>query len=182
MKAKKSILILMSCLALASCSLFEGLNSKSEQEKTIELLTKGGVWKLDSATWKIQSEAPGLSVTLSDSVFLNYGTWEFQAPVDIYTRFGTGYLIHRYTKKGSAKVDTLAWTPYDFSNLNDEKLLTIFFPDYSVLVREIVVDDMENTFNYKEKGNNRVRIEGTFGFSVGVSTTVIHTRKYRLTR
>ncbi len=181
MKTKICVLIFFMSVALASCSLFENLNSKSEQEKTIELLTKGGLWKLDSAIWTITSEAPGSLLTLSDSVFLNYGTWEFQAPLDAFTRYGTGYLIHRYNKKGNAKVDTLAWTPFDFSTLREEPL-TIFFPDPTLLVREIVIDDLEHSFNYLQKDKNLVRIKGQFGFSAGVATTVIHTRKYRISR
>lgn len=184
MNSNKYTLIALSCLVLASCGLFEDLNPKSEQEKTIELLTTGGVWKVDSATWKIQSFAPGLSLTLSDSVFTNYGTWEFQAPIDVWTRFGTGYLIHKYTKKGVAKIDTLAWTPGDFSSTVDDsdKKLTIWYPDTSIPVREIVVDDMENSFDYLQKDKKVVRIKGFFGFSVGAATDVLHTRQYRLTR
>jgi hypothetical protein len=184
MRSIRQLSTILACLVLASCSLFESLDPKSEQEKTIELLTTGGVWNVDSATWKIQSFAPGLSLTLSDSVFTNYGTWEFQAPIDIYTRFGTGYLIHKYTKKGVAKIDTLAWTPGDFSSTKDDSdlKLTIWFPDSSIPVREIVVDDMENSFDYLQKDNKVVRIKGFFGFSVGAATDVLHTRQYRLTR
>lgn len=185
MKPEKFILIPVLIFLISSCSLFEALENKSEQEKTIELLTTGGVWKLDSATWKIESNAPGLSVTLNDSLFLNYGTWEFQSPENPKNPgFTAGYLIHKYVKKGVNKTDTLAWTPYNFGSTldNSDTYLTIFYPDPSLLVRDIVVDDMQFTFSYQKKERNLVRITGTYGFSVGVATTIKHTRQYRLTR
>jgi hypothetical protein len=181
---KKYALILMSCVTLASCSLIESLDPKTEQDKTIELLTVGGVWNVDSATWKVTTEAPGLNLTLSDSVFTNYGTWEFQAPVDVFTRYGTGYLIHRYTKKGIAKVDTMAWVPTMFGSISDnaDKTLTIWFIDKTLLQREIVLDDWETYFDYKQKDKNIVRIEGYFAYAIGVGTIGRHTRKFRLSR
>ena len=78
----------------------------------------------------------------------------------------------------------MAWAPYRFGSTADDAdlILTIWYPDSSIPVREIVVDDMENTFSYLKKGNNLVRIDGGFFFPVGVGTTIHHLRKYRLTR
>lgn len=181
---KKNALLFLLCLSFASCNPLESVNPKTEEEQTIELLTKGGVWNLDSATWKITSVAPGLELTLNDSVFLSYGTWEFQAPVDVFTRFGTGYLIHSYSKNGMAKIDTLAWLPYAYGSTSDDRFkgLTIWYPDSSIPNGQLVVDDMEHHFLYLQKDNNLVRINGNFGFSVGVSTQITHARTYRLTR
>lgn len=171
---------------LFSCELIsEATDSRSDQEKVIDLLTKGGVWKVDSLVAQVKSEAPGISVINSDSLFLNYGTWEFQDPGnDKNPGFNTGYLIHKYTKKGTARIDTLAWVPYNFGFPASEiPTLTLFFPDPSLVKREIVVNDQENYFQYLKQEANVIRIEGGFGFNVGSGTTrVTNYKRYHLSR
>lgn len=178
---KATPLVLFVLAALFGCS---ELEEKSVQDKTIDLLT-GGVWKVDSLVAQIKSESPGVSITTSDSLFLNYGTFTFQKPGnDSGPGYGTGYLIHTYTKASATRIDTLAWVPYNFDFPASEiDHLTIFYPDASVLVRDIVINDVENMFLYLKKEPNTVRIEGGFSFTVGSGTTIIRNyKRYHLSK
>jgi hypothetical protein len=177
---KKTPLVIVLLAALAGCS---ELESKTNQEKTIDLLASG-TWKLDSLVYTVKSEAPGSSIVTFDTVYLNAGTWEFQKPGDTGPGYNTGYLLHRYTDGSTAKTDTLAWTPYNFdSPSSDIDQMTIFIPDTTLLVRQIVLTDTKNIFQYLKKETATVRIEGGFGFSVGSGATrIINQRRYHLTR
>ncbi|MBL7848838.1 MAG: membrane lipoprotein lipid attachment site-containing protein [Cyclobacteriaceae bacterium] len=177
---KKTPLVIVLLAALAGCS---ELESKSNQEKTIDLLA-AGTWKVDSLVYTVKSESPGMSVINFDSVYLNAGTWEFKKPGDSGPGYNTGYLFHHYMDGTTPKTDTLAWTPYNFdSPSSDIDQLTIFIPDTTLLVRQIVLNDTKNIFQYLKKETASVRIEGGFGFDVGSGATrVSHQRRYHLTR
>lgn len=177
---KKSTPLFLFVLALfISCN---ELTEKTTKEKTIDILTTG-TWKVDSLVAQIKSEAPGSSIITSDSLFLNYGTLTFQNPGnESNPGYNTGYLIHTYTKASTSHIDTLAWVPYNFdSPSSDIDQLTIFYPDPSVLVRNIVINDIQNTFLYLKKESNVVRIEGGFGFDVG-ATRIVNYKRYHLSK
>jgi hypothetical protein len=186
MKSAFKLALLFFLFVFASCELIsEAIDSRSDQEKVIDLLTKGGIWSVDSLVAQVKSEAPGSSIVTSDSLFLKFGTWEFQDPNnDKNPGFNAGYLIHKYTKKGSPRIDTLAWVPYNFASPSSEiPTLTIFFPDPSVQNRDMVVDDTENYFLYLKKEENVIRIEGGFGYNVGSGATrIINYKRYHLAR
>lgn len=128
MKTKNSLLFI-ACLALtmsfASCEKIDEL-LESETDKTVRIFTEGGVWKVDSLILKTDVLSSGISNVTSDSTFLNYGTIEFKSPNEAESGYGSGLMIHRYTKKGKARIDTLAWVPYNFKSVNQEKVITIF--------------------------------------------------------
>ncbi len=179
---KRLTLLTLTILSfLAACS---ELDQKTPQEKTIDLLT-AGVWKVDTLRAQVISEAPGMKVIDSDSLFINYGTWEFQSPKNEKNPgFNTGYLIHKYTKNTVLHTDTLAWAPYNFNlPTSDIDQLSVFYPDPSKAGRQIVVSDILNMFLYLKKENNAVRIEGGFSFSVGSgATTVSNYKRYHLSK
>ncbi len=175
---KATPLVLFVLAALFGCS---ELDEKSAQDKTTDLLT-GGVWKVDSLVAQIKSESPGVSITTSDSLFLNYGTFTFQKPGESGPGYGTGYLIHTYTKASATRIDTLAWVPYNFDfPASDTESLTLFARDPYVLVREIVINDIENMFIYLKKETNTIRIEGGISYTVG-ATIVRHYKRYHLSK
>jgi hypothetical protein len=174
-------LVLFVLAAFIGCN---ELDQKTTQEKTIDLLTTG-TWKVDSLVAQIKSEAPGSSIITSDSLFLNFGTFTFQNPGNEENPgFNTGYLIHSYIKASASHIDTLAWAPYNFDSPSSEiDQLTIFLPDPSILVRQIVVNDTKNVFLYLKKEGNVVRIEGGFGFSVGSGATqIVNYKRYHLSK
>ncbi len=177
---KHTPLVIVLLAALAGCS---ELESKTNQEKTIDLLA-AGTWKVDSLVYTIKSESPGMSIVNFDTVYLNVGTWEFQKPGDNGPGYNTGYLLHRYMDGGTSKTDTLAWTPYNFdSPQSDIDQMTIFLPDTTLVQRQIVLNDIKNLFVYLKKETATVRIDGGFGFNVGSGATrVINQRRYHLTR
>ncbi|MBL7849342.1 MAG: hypothetical protein JNN04_00475 [Cyclobacteriaceae bacterium] len=178
---KKALLIACLGTFLAACNVLE--DSKTEREKTVDLLT-GGTWKVDSLVYFIKSESPGMSIINFDTVYLNAGTWEFQAPGDSGPGFNTGYLLHRYTKGSASHTDTLAWVPYSFDYpISEIDNITIFYPDTTLVSRQIVVNDIKYLFTYQKKESAVVRIEGAFGYNVGSGATVIsNNRRYHLTR
>jgi hypothetical protein len=174
-------LLLFALAALFGC---EELDQKSTEEKTIDLLT-AGIWKVDSLVAQIKSESPGLSIIVSDTTFLNYGTFTFQKPGDENgPGYGTGYLIHTYTEAMLTHTDTLAWVPYNFDFPASEiDHLTIFYPDPSVLVRQIVISDIENMFLYLKKEPNTVRFEGGISYAPGSGSTIVkHYKRYHLSK
>jgi hypothetical protein len=181
MKNTTPLLLIIVLAALVGC---QELEEKSTSEKTIDLLT-AGIWKVDSLVAQIKSESPGLSIINSDTTFLNYGTFAFQKPVNEGgPGYGTGYLIHTYTEASATHIDTLAWVPYNFDFPASEiDHLTIFYPDPSVLVRQIVINDIENMFLYLKKEPNIVRFEGGISFAPGSGSTIIrHYKRYHLSK
>jgi hypothetical protein len=177
---KVTPLVLLVLAVLFGC---KELEQKTAQEKTIDLLTAGN-WKVDSLVAQIKTQAPGSSIITSDSLFLNYGTFSFQNPGNENPGFNAGYLIHTYTKASASHIDTLAWVPYNFDSPSSEiDQLTIFFPDSTILVRQIVVNDVKNTFTYLKKESNVVRIEGGFGYGVGSGATqIVSYKRYHLSK
>jgi len=100
---------------------------ESETDKIVRIFTQGGIWNVDSLVTKTDVFSIGVSNVTSDSTFLNVGTIEFQDPNAINNGgYGSGYMIHRYSKKGIDRIDTLAWVPYNFQSVGQEKVITIF--------------------------------------------------------
>jgi hypothetical protein len=122
---------LLSIILFASFALFVSCDKieealETETETTVRIFTKGGVWKVDSLVLKTDVFSGGISNVLSDSTFVNYGTVEFKSPNEEESGYGSGLMIHRYTKNGKAHVDTLAWVPYNFKSVNQDNVITIF--------------------------------------------------------
>jgi len=182
MIAKKNILIVLSCLVFASCSLFEDIQNKSYKDQTIELLTEGGIWKVDSLVrWKF---TPATGVT--DSLFLNNGTMEFQSPENKNIPFGNhGYLIHKYTKDGKARVDTLAWEPFGAGSRSPDPEpiygLSIWYEDPNGQPSSFT-DDVEVSFTFRTKEKNKVNIAGKFSITQPGLTLGEYRYSYHLTR
>lgn len=159
MNMKMFAVIFLSGLAMASCSLFDSPGKKTYRDQTIELLTEGGLWKVDSMVhWKF---TPALGVT--DSLFLDYGTMEFQSPDNTNHPFGNhGYLIHKYTKNGKAAIDTLAWESFG-AGIRDPDPAPLF--DLSIWTEDpngqpIFSDDLEISYKFRVKEKNKINIEG----------------------
>lgn len=113
-------------LSFTSCEKIDEL-LESETDKTVRIFTHGGIWNVDSLVMKTDVLSGGVSNVTSDSTFLNLGTIEFQDPeAPKNGGYGSGYMIHRYTKQGKSRVDTLAWVPYNFQSVGQEKVITIF--------------------------------------------------------
>jgi len=128
MKTKSNIILILGMvflMGLFSCEKIDEL-LESETDKTVRIFTEGGVWKVDSLVLKTDVFSSGISNVTSDSTFLNYGTIEFKSPNEAESGYGSGLMIHRYTKNGKARIDTLAWVPYNFKSVNQEKVITIF--------------------------------------------------------
>ncbi len=178
---KKLWFVTLLGIGLAACNVLE--ETKSERDKTIDLLT-GGTWKVDSLVYFVKSEAPGMSIINFDTVYLNAGTFEFQKPGDNGPGFNTGYLLHRYTQGSTPHTDTLAWVPYNFDYpISEIDNITIFYPDTTLVSRQIVVNDIKYLFTYLKKESAILRIQGAFGYNVGSGATVIsNNRRYHLTR
>jgi hypothetical protein len=167
---------------MASCSLLEDLENKSYRDQTNELLSSGGVWKVDSMVqWKF---TPANGVT--DSLFLNYGTMEFQSPDNTNVPFGNhGYLIHKYTKKGLARIDTLAWEPFGVGSREPDPKplfdLSIWYEDPNGQPASFS-DDLEISFNFRIKEKNKVNIAGEYKITqTGITIAEFH-YSYHLTR
>jgi hypothetical protein len=111
-------------LVFVSCEKINEL-METDTEKTIKIFTTGGTWNVDSLVLKTDVLSGGVSKITSDSTFVNYGTVEFKSPNEAESGFGSGLMIHRYTKKGKSRVDTLAWVPYNF-NTGNNAFVTVF--------------------------------------------------------
>jgi len=168
-------------LLISSCELFEKVSLKSESEKRIDLLTQGGVWKVDSLIQKTDVLSSGNSKIITDSLFLNYGTLEFQKPNFTKPGYNTGFLIHKYVKKSVPRVDTLAWAPYNHQSGSDNHV-TIFFPspnqsDFIVGAYDMYLDPLALESKIVRLGGwRRETISGGSGGSLGTY------RRYHLTR
>lgn len=128
MNTKSKIILILGMSILMgffSCEKIDEL-LESESDKTIRIFTKGGVWNVDSLILKTDVLSGGTSKVTSDSTFVNYGTIEFKSPNEAESGFGSGLMIHRYTKNGKSRIDTLAWVPYNFKSVFQEKVITIF--------------------------------------------------------
>lgn len=112
-------------LSFTSCEKIEEA-LESETDKTVRIFTKGGVWNVDSLVLKTDVLSSGISNVTSDSTFLKYGTVEFKSPNEAESGYGSGLMIHRYTKNGRNRIDTLAWVPYNWNSPTQEKVITIF--------------------------------------------------------
>ncbi|MEI9921898.1 MAG: hypothetical protein WDO14_24365 [Bacteroidota bacterium] len=159
-------------VTFSTCSLTD-LKPKTPRQKKIDLFTEGdGIWNVDSLTLATIEQG----TTTSDSVFLHNGTLEFKAPstTDADPGNGIGFLIHRYTKKGVAVVDSLAWAPYSFASVSDETNITFFFPqpfhpiDYtsnvavSVLNPAILESGKVRLFGLRQTTNNSGAVVGLY--------------------
>lgn len=128
MKTNSNLILILGMfflMGLFSCEKIDEL-LESETDKTVRIFTQGGVWNVDSLVMKTDVLSSGISNVTSDSTFLNYGTIEFKNPNEAESGYGSGLMIHRYTKNGKARIDTLAWVPYNFKSVNQEKVITIF--------------------------------------------------------
>ena len=178
----KNVVALVVILFVASsCELFEKVSLKSESEKRIDLFTTGGVWKVDSLIQKTDVFSSGASTIISDSLFLNFGTMEFQKPNFTDPGYNTGFLIHKYSKKGVSKTDTLAWAPYNHTSGSDSHI-TIFYPspnqsDFVVGAYDMYLDPL--TLESKKVRLGGWRRETIAGGSGGAYGTY---RRYHLTR
>lgn len=127
MKTKSNLILIIGMIfltGLLSCDKLEEL-METETEKTVRIFTQGGVWTVDSLVLKTDVLSSGVSKITSDSTFVNYGTIEFKSPNEAESGYGSGLMIHRYTKKGKNRIDTLAWVPYNF-NTGNNAFVTIF--------------------------------------------------------
>lgn len=129
MKTKSNLILIIGMFILMGFFSCEKLDEllETETDKTVRIFTKGGFWNVDSLVLKTDVLSSGISNITSDSTFLNYGTIEFQDPNAAKNGgFGSGYMIHRYTKKGKSRIDTLAWVPYNFQSVGQEEVITLF--------------------------------------------------------
>jgi len=156
---------------------------ETESDKTVRIFTKGGVWNVDSLVMKTDVLSSGVSNITSDSTFLNLGTIEFQDPEAAKNGgFGSGFMIHRYTKKGKSRIDTLAWVPYNFNSTSD-KIITIFtVPPINDPTRRLGLDmylDLQIRQDKKVKfsGWRRETISMGSGGSFGFYRSYVLTRK-----
>lgn len=181
-KYSASIVALILLLTVASCDLLDELDPKSESEKRIELLTKGGVWKVDSLILRTDLFNSGISTITSEEIVLNNGTLEFQSPENKDNPgYNAGYVIHRYTENAQNVVDTLAWVPYNFNSGSDNHI-TIFYSEPNGI--DFVAGAYDMYFDILTFESKRVRIEswrreqinGGAGGSIGTF------RRYHLTR
>jgi hypothetical protein len=182
MNPTKYALIVLVSLLVASCSLFEDAENRSYRDQTIELFTEGGKWKVDSLVrWKF---TPATGVT--DSLFLNNGTMEFQSPDNANHPFGNhGYLIHSYTKNGKARIDTLAWEPFGAGTRSPDPEpfydLSIWYEDPNGQPASFT-DDLEISFNFRIKEKNKINIAGERIITQSGLTIVEYHYSYHLTR
>lgn len=178
---KNVLAFVLMLFAISSCDLFDKVSLKSESEKRIELFTSGGTWKVDSLIQKTDVFASGASTIITDSLFLNYGTMEFQKPNFTDPGYNTGFLIHRYSKKGINRIDTLAWAPYNHNSGSDNHI-TIFYPspnqtDFVVGAYDMYLDPL--LLESKKVRIGGWRRETISGGSGGASGTY---KRYHLTR
>ncbi len=129
MNTKNNLILILGMtflMGFISCEKLDEL-LESETDKTVRIFTEGGIWNVDSLVVKTDVLSGGVSNVTSDSTFLNYGTIEFQDPeAPKNGGYGSGYMIHRYTKNGKNRIDTLAWVPYNFQSVGQDKVITIF--------------------------------------------------------
>lgn len=115
----------MVLMGFISCEKIDQL-LESDTDKTLRIFTQGGVWNVDSLVLKTDVLSSGVSNLTSDSAFVNLGTIEFQDPNAAKNGgYGSGFMIHRYIKKGKNRIDTLAWVPYNFKSGN-KAYITVF--------------------------------------------------------
>jgi len=130
MKTKKNLLFIAGItlmMSLSSCDKIEEA-FETETDKTVRIFTEGGVWNVDSLVLKTDVLSGGISNVTSDSTFLNYGTIEFKSPNEAESGYGSGLMIHRYTKNGRNRIDTLAWVPYNFKSGNNSHITVFTMP------------------------------------------------------
>jgi hypothetical protein len=140
-----------------TCSL-KDLTPETPRQKKIDLFTSGNAtWKVDSLTVATIDQG----TTTSDSLFLNNGTLRFSVPATTETSpgYGTGFLIHTYTKKGVTVTDSLAWAPYNFASITDETNITFFFPQPYHPV-DYVSNVAESILNPTILESSRVKLSG----------------------
>lgn len=128
MKTKSNLILIIGMfflMGLLSCEKLDEL-LESETDKTVRIFIQGGIWNVDSLVLKTDVLSGGVSNITSDSTFLNYGTIEFKSPNEAESGYGSGLMIHRYTKNGKSRIDTLAWVPYNFKSVFQDKVITIF--------------------------------------------------------
>lgn len=169
-------------VSIFSCDLVEDLVPKTESEKRIELLTKGGVWRVDSLILKSDVLSGGISTITSEEIRLNNGTLEFLSPENSDNPgYNAGYVIHRYTENGIAKTDTLAWVPYNFNSGSDNHITIFYYTpnqiDYVSGAYDMYFDIL--TFESKKVRIESWRRETINGGSGGSYGTF---RRYHLTR
>ncbi len=169
-------------VSIFSCDLVEDLVPKTESDKRIKLLTKGGAWRVDSLTLKSDVLSGGISTITSEEIRLNNGTLEFLDPENSNNPdYNAGYIIHRYVENGVAITDTLAWVPYNFNSRSDNHI-TIFYNTSNQI--DYVAGAYDMYFDILAFENKKVRIEswrretisGGSGGSYGTF------RRYHLTR
>lgn len=172
------IIVLTLCTSAVACSLFEDLENTTYSDQTIELLT-GSIWNIDSLVAQV-------IIPPSDSLFLNYGTLEFQSPKNNQNPGNnSGYVIHRYVKKGIAQVDTMAWEPHGVGSREpDSKPLydfTLYEEDPNG--QPGYFNGLALSFKFKISEKSQVNMQGEGGGSAapGSDLKKIY-RRYHLTR
>lgn len=182
MKHNKTSLIglLFLIVAVTSCEVVEDILPKSETEKRIEIFTQGGVWQLDSLIGKTDVMSGGVSTITSDSLWLNYGTIEFQEPNQTVPGYGAGFMIHRYVENGQNHVDTAAWVPYNF-NSGNENYITLFF---ALPGEDLVLDGYDMILDPEVIQEDKIVISGWKRETIpgGSGGSYGSYRKYYLTR
>ncbi len=144
---------------ISSCDQVEDLLPKSESDKNVEIFTKGGAWNVDTLNIKTDVLQSGESNITSDTSYYDYGTIEFQDPGAANNPgYGAGYMIHYYMENGQNKIDTLAWVPYNFISVTQEKVITIFIPDPNS--EDIVVDGYDMYLDLNTREEKKVKFSG----------------------
>lgn len=178
-KLIKSALIVFFGLSVVSCDKIEE-TLESETDKTIRIFTEGGIWRVDTLVTKTDVLSGGISNVTSDSLFVGFGTLEFQKPNQTVPGYGAGYMIHRYTRNGVNQIDTAAWVPYNF-NSGTDGTVTLFFAlpgeDWVVGAYDMYLNiDLKEEKKLRFSGWRRIVIPGGSGGSYGSY------RRYHLTR
>lgn len=182
MKHKKTSLIflIMLTLAVTSCEVVEDILPKSETEKRIEIFTQGGVWQVDSLIGKTDVLSGGVSTVTSDSLWLDFGTIEFQEPNQTVPGYGAGFMIHQYVENGQNHIDTAAWVPYNF-NSGNENYITLFF---ALPGEDLVLDGYDMILDPEVIQEDKIVISGWRRETIpgGSGGSYGSYRKYYLTR
>ena len=143
---------------ISSCELAEQLDPESDSEKNVKVLTKGGVWNVDTLNMKTDLFSGGNSLITSDTTYLNYGTLEFQDPEAANNPgYGAGFLIHRYAINSVSHIDTLAWVPYNFISIGQEKVITIFISEPG---KDKVIDAFDMYLDLNIREDKKVKFSG----------------------
>ncbi|HOX77698.1 MAG TPA: hypothetical protein PLW31_06625 [Bacteroidales bacterium] len=152
-------LIISSVFIFSSCDKINDIiDPETETEKVTRIFVEGSPWHVDTLTYKEDFLSGSQSVVTYDTSYFNYGTLEFTDPdASENPGYNCGYMIHRYSENGQAKIDSMAWAPYNHNSGSDNHI-TIFIHDQNSIDFVVGAWDM-----YLDKiiiGENKVKVEG----------------------